>query len=134
MVADGLDTQIFQTQITKAATFRGQGIALPGGTPRRGGTCRVVYTNATSTTTNSLQFSVGLSYDGGSTWTDEFWSDVIPLTTTAKSGEIYIPYRAIANVMATPQVIPQVALSINLSGAGTPSVQYQGANVSGGPA
>ncbi len=132
MVSDAL-TQ-FQSQVTKAATFRGTGIALPGGTPRRGNTCRVLYINATSTTTNNLQFSVDVSLDGGSTWTSEFLSDVIPLTTTAKSGEIFIPYRTIANVMASPPVVPQVALSINLSGAGVPAVTYTGDSVPGGPA
>src|SRR5258708_24864618 len=116
----------FSPSITKAATFRGAGIPLAAGTPRRGMVCRVIYSNATSTTTNNLQFSVDVSYDGGSTWTQEFFSDVIPLTTVAKSGEIFIPYRVVANVMAVGAIAPQVALSINLSGAGTPSVTYVG--------
>ncbi len=132
MVADALAQ--FQSQVTKAAFFRGTGIPFPGGTPRRGGVCRVIYGNATSTTTNVCTFSCDVSRDGGSTWQQEFVSDPINLTTVAQSGEIFIPYRVVGFSPPTAGPAPQVALSINFTGAGTPSVAYVGDNVTGGPA
>jgi len=133
MATDAL--QQFQASVTKTATFRGTAFSLPGGTPRRGNTCRVIYSAAANASgANTVTFSIDVSYDAGSTWNQEFFSDPIALTTVAKSGEIHIPYRVVPNVMAPSPVAPQVALSVNISGAGsTPTVTYQGDASTGGP-
>ncbi len=134
MATDAL--QVFQALVTKTSTFRGTAFSLPGGTPRRGNTCRVIYSAASNASgANTVIFSVDVSKDAGSTWTSEFQSDPILLTTVAKSGEIFIPYRCEPNVMATSPVVPQVALSVNITGAGsTPTITYQGDASTGGPA
>src|SRR5258708_28867008 len=82
-----------QASVTKAATFNGAALPLPGGSPRYGLWARIVYSAATSTTTNTATFSVDVSYDGGTTWRSDFVGDApLSLTTTAQAGVQYIPF------------------------------------------
>lgn len=136
MPADAL-TQ-FAPSSTKIAAFRHTATAqsFPGGTPRRGGVCRVVYSAAsTSSGAGTAAFSMDISYDGGSTWMSEFFSDTIVLSTTPASGEIFIPYRVVANVMkAGGATAPLVAFALNsITGTGA-TITYVADNVPGGPA
>ena len=79
--------------LTKTATFNGTALTLPGGTPRRGLKARVIYSAAsTSSGAGSATFAVAVSYDAGSTFTDIFYGLPITLSTTAASGEIFIPF------------------------------------------
>ena len=84
----------FQTPlVTKTATFQSTGLDLVTGTPRRGLKCRVIYKNAsTSSGAGSVTFRVTESTDN-STFTGIYQSTeaTITLSTTAVSGEIYIP-------------------------------------------
>src|SRR6266571_5312862 len=83
-----------QASTTKATTFSSTpALVLAGGTPRRGLKARVIYSAATSTTTNSALFSIDVSYDAGSTWNSDFYAPTaLALTTTAQSGEVFIPF------------------------------------------
>lgn len=113
-----------QASVTKAATFNGAALILAGGTPRRGLKARVIYSAATSTTTNAAVFSLDVSYDAGSTWLSNlFQAPSIALTTTAQASEIFIPFDISPTSVANGT---QIRLTITVSGAGTASVTYQG--------
>lgn len=83
-----------QASVTKTDTFNGAALTLPGGTPRRGLVARILYSAATAASgTDTVTFSVDVSYDAGSTWLSDFVAPPVgPLTSTAKSGEIFIPF------------------------------------------
>src|SRR5712691_1823246 len=83
-----------QASVTKTATFNGAALILAGGTPRRGLKARVIYSAATNATgANSVQFSLDVSYDAASTWISNlFQALIINLSTTAQSGEVFIPF------------------------------------------
>jgi hypothetical protein len=133
MVSDAL--QQFTSSITKIAAFRSAGFPLPGGTPRRGLTARVLYSAASvSAATGACAFSIDLSYDGGSTWTSEFISDTIALSTVATQGEVFIPYRVVKSALQNGGVPVQVALSLYSISGTNATVTYQGDAVTGGPA
>jgi len=113
-----------QVSVTKAATFNGAALILLTGTPRRGLKARVIYSAATSTTTNACTFSLDVSYDAGSTWNSDFYQPIaLALTTTAQSGEIFIPFEVSPTSVANGI---QIRLTATISGAGTASVTYQG--------
>jgi hypothetical protein len=115
-----------QASVTKTATFNGSPVILPGGTPRRGLVARVIYSNATNVSgSNSIVFSIDVCYDGGpTTWNADFLAPAIALSTTAQSGEIFIPFSI------SPTSVPngtQIRLTATFSGAGsTPTITYQG--------
>ncbi len=117
-----------QTSVTKATTFNGAALILNGGTPRRGMWCRVIYSAATSTSTNAATFSVDVCYDGvPTTWRSDFLADPpLSLTTTAQAGEVYIPFNVQPTNISGVITAPQIRLTITVSGAGTASVVYQG--------
>lgn len=117
-----------QASVTKTATFNGTGVNLPGGTPRRGLKARVIYSAATNVSgSNTVSFSVDTSADN-STWnTADFvlHENDVALSTTAQSGEFYIPFE-------TSQ--PYVRLTATFSGAGsTPTITYKGDITMGRP-
>lgn len=114
-----------QASVTRSAngTFNGTALTLPGGTPRRGMNARVIYSAATSTTTNACQFDVDVSYDGGSTWTSTSYSPSLSLTTTAQSGEVFIPFSISPTSVANGT---KIRLTAVVSGAGTPAITYGG--------
>jgi hypothetical protein len=115
-----------QALVTKTATFNGASLTLPGGTPRRGLKARVIYKNATNASgSNSVVFSLDVSYDGGSTWiANLFQAQSIALSTTAQSGEVFIPFEISPTSVANGT---KVRLTATFSGAGsTPTIDYQG--------
>lgn len=114
-----------QAQVTKTATFSSTALVLPAGTPRRGLKARVLYSAATNASgSNSVLFSIDVSKDNGSTFNQEFLADPIALSTTAQSGEIFIPFEVSPTSVANGI---QIKLSATFSGAGsTPTITYQG--------
>lgn len=115
-----------QASVTKTATFNGSPIILPGGTPRRGLVARVVYSAANNASgSNTIVFSVDICYDGGpTTWNSDFLAPAITLTTTAQSGELFIPF-SISPTSVTNGT--QIRLTPTFAGAGTtPTITYQG--------
>jgi hypothetical protein len=110
-----------QSSVTKTATFNGTGVSIPFGTTRRGLNARVIYSAATNASgSNSVQFQVDISPDGGSTWTRSILSDPVVLSTTAQAGVIQIPFMTPDNRQAW-----QVRLTATFSGAGsTPTITY----------
>jgi len=124
MPTDALLT--FQASVTKTSTFSGAALILAGGTPRRGLKARVIYSAATNASgANSVTFSVDVCYDGVPTlWTVTSSSVVINLSTTAQSGEIFLPF----DISPTSVVNgTQIRLTATFAGAGsTPTITYQG--------
>lgn len=117
-----------QASVTKTATFNGAALSMPGGTPRRGLKCRVIYSAASNATgANAFTFSVDVSYDGGTTWLSDFLAPPVNLSTTVQQGEIFIPFDISPTVVAGVITAPQIRLTATLSGAGTvPTITYQG--------
>ena len=115
-----------QPSVTKTATFSGSAVTLAAGTPRRGLKARVIYSAATNASgSNSVQFSLDVSYDAGSTWNSNlFQALIINLSTTAQSGEIFIPFDISPTSVANGT---QVRLTATVAGAGsTPTITYGG--------
>lgn len=116
---------ILQSSVTKTATFNGAAITLPSGTPRAFNNvyARFIYSAATNASgSNSVVFSVDISTDGGSTFTAAFQAPAIALSTTAQSGELFIPFEASPATLANGV---QVRTSATFSGAGsTPTITY----------
>ncbi len=117
-----------QASVTKTATFNGAAQTLAGGTPRRGMKARVIYSAASNATgANAFTFSVDVSYDSGSTWLSDFVAPPVNLSTTAQSGEVFIPFDISPTVVAGVITNPQIRLTATLSGAGTvPTITYGG--------
>jgi hypothetical protein len=119
-----------QASVTKTATFNGAALILPGGTPRRGMVCRVIYSAATQASGSGVwTFSVDVCYDGvPTTWRSDFVGDPpITLTTTAQQGELFIPFSISPTVVAGVITAPQIRLTATLSGSPvTPTITYQG--------
>lgn len=114
-----------QSSVTKTATFNGSALTLVGGTPRRGLVARVIYSAATNASgSNSVVFSVDVSYDAGSTWNSDFLAPAVALSTTAQASEISIPFSISPTSVANGT---QIRLTATFSGAGsTPTITYQG--------
>ena len=123
-----------QAQVTKTATFNGSAITLPGGTPRRGLKARVIYSAASNASgSNTALFTLDVSRDGGSTWNSEFYADPITLSTTAQSGEIFLPFDVSPSSVGSTNGV-QIRLSVTISGSGsTPTITYGGEIVLGRP-
>jgi len=117
-----------QASVTKTATFNGAGVTLTTGTPRHGLWVRVLYSAATNASgSNSCTFSLDVSPDSGSTWYTHTSGaeQVINLSTTAQSGEIWLPLETSDS---------QFRLTMTEAGAGsTPTITYQGDLVFGRP-
>lgn len=114
-----------QPSVTKVATFSGTALILASGTPRRGLKARVIYSAATNASgSNSVAFSVDVSYDGGSTWNVDFVAPLINLSTTAQANEVFIPFEISPTVIANGC---QIRLTATFAGAGsTPTITYGG--------
>lgn len=119
-----------QASVTKTATFSGAALILPGGTPRRGMVARVIYSAATQASGSGVfTFSVDVCYDGVPTlWNVDFVGyPAITLTTTAQTGEIYIPFSISPQMVSGAITAPQIRLTATLSGTPvTPTITYQG--------
>jgi len=124
---------VLQALVTKTATFNGAALILPGGTPRRGLNARVIYSAAQQASGSGVfTFSVDVCYDGvPTTWLSDFVAPPITLTTTAQSGEIFIPF----SISPTSVVNgTQIRLSATLSGSPTtPTITYNSSIVAGRP-
>lgn len=113
-----------QASVTKNATFNGSALTLPAGTPRRGLKARVLYSAASvASGTGTVVFGIDVSRDGGTTWYTEFQADTIALSTTAASGELFIPFEVSPATVANGV---QIRLSIEAMTGTTPTVTYQG--------
>jgi hypothetical protein len=114
-----------QASVTKTATFNGAALVLAGGTPRRGLNARVIYSAAANASgSNTVAFSVDVSYDGGTTWFSDFLAPAITLSTTALAGEVFIPFSISPVTVANGT---QIRLTATVAGSGTsPTVTYKG--------
>lgn len=124
---------ILAASATVTATTNGSAIILPGGTPRRGLVARVLYSAATQASGSGVfTFSIDVCYDGvPTTWNIDFVAPPITLTTTAQSGEIFIPFSISPTSVANGT---QIRLSATLSGSVvTPTITYSGQIVAGRP-
>ena len=115
MPTDALIT--LQAQVTKTATFNSTGVDIKG-TPRRGLFARVIYSAATNASgSNTVAWTIEHS-DDNSTFV-QLATDVennVALSTTAQSGEVYIPVNTSKRY---------VRLVTTISGGGsTPTVTY----------
>lgn len=129
------DTNVaLQASVTKTATFNGAALILPGGTPRRGLIARVEYSAANQASGSGVwAFSIDVCYDGVPTlWYSEFFApNVITLTATAQSGELFIPFSISPTSVANGT---QIRLTATLSGSPvTPTITYSGQIVPGRP-
>lgn len=119
-----------QASVTKTATFNGAALILPGGTPRRGMVCRVIYSAASNASgSNTVTFDIDVCYDGGPTvWNSDFFAPTaITLSTTVQSGEVYIPFSISPQMVAGVITAPQIRLTATFAGAGvSPTITYQG--------
>lgn len=124
MAADTL--LILQSSVTKTASFNSTGVDL--GTKRhRELTARVIFSAATNASgSNSVTFTVEQSSDNSTYYTVASGAkNVVNLSTTAQTGEIYIPF--------TP-TMQYVRLVATFAGAGsTPTITYQGDTLLGFP-
>ena len=107
-----------QALVTKTATFNGAGLDLVTGTPRRGLKARVLYSAATNASgSNSVTWTIDASSDNSTFQTIATGETVLALSTTAQSGEFYIPIET---------SLRYVRVSVVIAGAGsTPTVSYQ---------
>lgn len=114
-----------QASATKTATFNGSALTLASGTPRRGLKARVIYSAASNASgSNTVVFSVDVSYDAGSTWTSAFVAPTITLSTTVQSGELFIPFEVSPTSVANGT---QIRLTATIAGGGsTPTITYGG--------
>src|SRR5215472_8050326 len=90
-------TIALQALVTKTATFNGAGLNFPVGTSLLNEMiCRVIYSAATNASgANAVLFQLDVSADN-STWNAQEFAAVdktVNLSTTAQSGEIFIPFR-----------------------------------------
>lgn len=110
-----------QASVTKTATFNGAGVDLANGTPLADPLwLRVIYSAATNASgSNAVTFSVDHSDDNSTFYAlTSGASDVVNLSTTAQSGEIYLPFVTRKRY---------VRLTATFSGAGsTPTITYGG--------
>lgn len=109
---------------TVTATTNGTALTLAAGTPRRGLKARVIYSAASATAADTITFSVDVSYDAGSTWNADFVAPAITLSSTAASGEIFIPFDISPTSVANGT---QIRLTATFSStAHTDTITYRG--------
>lgn len=111
---------------TKTATFNSAALTLPAGSTWNELFMRVGYKAASNASgANAFTFDVDISYDGGSTWTENSGAPPLNLSTTAQAGEIFIPIMLTRQdlINASAANAPQVRLTGTLTGAGsTPTI------------
>lgn len=109
-----------QASVTKTSTFQGTAVDLKTGTPRRGLKARVIYSAATNASgSNTVAFTIEHSDDNSTFYTLSSNAEYnLALSTTAASGEIFIPFETSKRY---------VRLVATITGAGsTPTVTYGG--------
>lgn len=114
-----IDSQlVLQASVTKTATFNGTGIDWATGNSPRPLFARVIYSAATNASgSNAFTFTIDHSDDNSTFYLHTSGAaDVITLSTTAQTGEIYIP------ILTKKRYI---RLTITQVGAGsTPTITY----------
>lgn len=123
---------VLQASVTKTSTFNGSWLNLPQLTPVRGLWVHVFYSAASNASgSNSFTFSVDVSPDGGTTtYSAEFDAadQVVNLSTTAKAGEIVIPFNLLTSSGMITGSNPSIRLTATESGGGsTPTITYNAA-------
>lgn len=119
-----------QASVTKTATFNGATFDLATRpTPFMHLWCRVLYSAATNASgSNTITFDIDGSTDN-SNWLQiggARFGDQVTLTTTAQSGEMFIPIDGF---------VRYIRLTVTFAGAGTtPTITYQGDLIYGAPA
>lgn len=124
MPADALLS--LQSSVTKTDTFNSAAVILPGGTPRRGLKARIIYSALSAASgTDTVTFQIDVCRDGVPTlWNPEFLADPITMTTTAKSGEIFLPIEVSPDTVAAGI---QIRLTATFSSAAhTNTCTYKG--------
>jgi len=124
MPADALLVLQTSQTVTASYTTAATAVVLAGGTPRRGLKARVIYSAANQASGSGVfTFGIAVSYDGGTTWNVDFLADPpITLTTTAQSGEVFIPFEISPTSVANGT---QIRLTATFAGAGsTPTITY----------
>ncbi len=83
-----------QASVTKTATFQPTtGVDLATGTPRRGLKARIIYSAASAASgTDTITFTIDAGSDNSTFTTISTCETIITLTTTAASGELFIPF------------------------------------------
>jgi hypothetical protein len=108
---------VLQASVIKTATFNGAGYDLKTGTPVTGLVARVVYSaasNAAGSTT--VTFSIDHSDDNSTFYAlSSAASDVVTLSTTVQTGELFIPFRTSKRY---------VRLTVTVTGGTTPTITY----------
>ena len=109
-----------QASVTKTATFQSVAVDLKTGTPRRGLKARVIYSAATNASgANTVAFTIEHSDDNSTFYTlSSNVENNIALSTTAQSGEIFLPFE-------TSKRYVRLVATITGSGS-TPTVTYGG--------
>jgi hypothetical protein len=124
MPSDALLTLQASVSQNTVTTFNGTALFLAAGTPRRGLKARVLLTTATSSTTNTVTWSIDVCYDGvPTTWYSDFLTPAYSLTTTSIGSELFIPFDINPTVIANGTYI---RLTCVTAGAGVPAVTYKG--------
>lgn len=86
---------VLQSSVTKTDTFNGAGLDIATGTPRgRTLVARILYSAASAASgTDTVTFSIDHSSDNSTFYACASGAkDAITLTTTAASGQIFIPF------------------------------------------
>lgn len=108
---------------TKTATFNSSALTLPAGSSWNEDFLRVIYSAASNASgSNTVTFTLDVSYDGGSTWiTDVGGAPAITLSTTAQAGVVYLPILLTRQdlINANAANAPQIRLTGTIAGAGT---------------
>lgn len=109
---------VIQTNTSLSATASGSGFSA--NTPRWGTKVRVsVVSGSCASGSFTGQFSLDISYDGGSTWSATlFQAPAITFTTTATSQEQFIPYEVSETTPGTPAQVRLVYTKASGSGSG----------------
>lgn len=124
MATDALNQ--LQTSTTSTSTTSGTPLTLPTGSPRYDVlACRFLYSAASNASgSNNIVFSLDVSRDGGSTFDTEFQAPPIALSTSAKAGELLIPF----SVTPTNTNGCQIKATATFSGSGvSPTITWQAA-------
>ena len=122
----------YQQLTTKSAAFASAAITLPTGTPKnKPASIWIQYSAASvSSGTGSAVFVIQVSEDSGSTFNTIAQLEPIALSSTATSGEAYLPFTHSPG--HNPANLPQYRLNlVTLSGT-SPTITYQAAQAAAG--
>jgi hypothetical protein len=91
----------------------------------------VIYSAASASASDTVTFSIDVSYDAGSSWNSDFVAPAVTLTSGGASGELAIPFSISPTSVANGT---QVRLTATFSStAHTDTITYQGDIMVGRP-